>query len=646
MPSETNESVKASGGGGAAPSDILSADPLGALNQLESHFGAIKRMHAEVAEREAKLGEQLAELAAQRQKLEAELATVSSDRQTVASEREELQRAQDDILQKLQSIDDARRELEAKARQVAAEREQAQLDRAAANQLIQELEERESHVQSTLMQVEAREQTLAAQARRQEADQSAREAVVREKEIAVAQKERAAGKDAEQLRREVESLKQKLASGGDTATAAREQVAALEAQLEQLKSESETRLADVQTRLAASTAALASRDAEIAHLKSELETIQKRVAAAEAKLAEHAKAPPAPAAPAQAAAPAPDLSKYETAIKLLTERLKKAEGEKNALAKQLDSTLEEMETDRATSASSISKDEYTARVQSRRARLRRYKGLLQAQARKLMQAQSALAKRQSEAEQVLAQRSRIVAAMTTLQRREAEVAKQKSRSATAAMMFYATAGLAVLLALSWGAAYKLAPATYAARAVLHGDGQGRAPSDPEFVAWQQYVQSLVDDPQMIEQAAERLDRRGIAELASGGTLRQELKSTLYTDISTPKAITLEIRGDNAARTEIVLDTLVSTLVSTANGTRSQRPDGIAVAVSQPAATTDAPIKDQRLMYTGGIFATSATLFLGVGTLVGRRLGRLKRSANEDEMLDDAFGDSDDPTNNK
>ncbi len=636
MHKDTNDSVKQAGPAKLPSTPIYLPDgtgPLGAMNELESHFGAIKRMHAEVAEREAILGEQLVEMGNRRRELEQELAAVKADRAAVASEKEELQSAQADILSKLGRIDAAKRELESKTQQAAAEREQIERDHAAAKQLAEELEDRESRVQSGLLQIEAREQTIAAQARKLEAEQSAREAVVREKEIAVSQREKTAGKDAEQLRREIESLKQRLAADGDDAAGARSRAEALQQQLDSERAASESHLADVQTRLAEATAALAARDAQISNLRSELERVQDRLKEAEATLTQQAKA-------SASAAPTPDFSKYETAIKLLTERLKKADADKQSLTQQLEHALDAAESRNAVTASSATATEYSARVQLRRARLKRYKGLLQAQARKLMHAQSALAKRQTEAEQVVSQRSRIVAAMTALQRREAEVNKQKSGSATAAMMFYAVAGLAVLLALSWAAAYKIAPATYAARAVLSGDGQGRVPSDPECIAWQQYVQSLVNDPQIIEQTAERLDRRGIGELASGGTLRAELASNLYSDISTPKSITFEIRGDNATRTEIVLDTLVGTIVGSANATRTQRPDGITAEVTQPASIGDGPINDQRLMYTGGIFAGSATLFLSCGLVIGRRLNRLKQSARSDDLIDDALSGSD------
>ncbi|MGE3109282.1 MAG: hypothetical protein AB7G11_08890 [Phycisphaerales bacterium] len=631
MHNERNESVKADGAphqSGAAGGAAGGPDPLGALNQLESHFGAIKKMHAEVAEREARLTEQLAELAQRREELDRQVATVNQDREALANERDSLRRAQEDIVEKLRVIDDARRDLDARAGQLSQEREQAQRDRAAAVQLSQELEEREQRVQADLLQIEAREQTMAAQARKLEAEQTAREAVVREKEIAVAQREKFAGKDADQLRKEVAELKTRLAAGGDQAESARQRTQQLADELEQLRSDSESRLGDVQSRLAEATAAIASRDAQIAHLGGELESVRAALARAESEREQARKNP---------GHSTPDLSKYETAIKLLNERLKKAEAEKKSLAEQLGKALDAVEE----RGNGVSGDEMSARARVRRERLRRYKGLLQGQTRKIAQAQAALAKRQAEAEQVLAQRSRIVAALASLQRREAEVAKQKSKSATASLMFYAVAGLAVLLALSWGIAYQVAPATFAARSTIKGDGQGRLPSAGELVAWQQYVQSLAQDPQIIEQTAERLDRRGIKELASGGTLRAELGSALYSDISAPGTVLFEIRGENASRTEIVLDTLISTIVSAANSTRSQRPDGISADVAVPASIGGGPVADQRLVYTGSIFGASAVLFLGMGTFVGRRLGRLKESANAVDTLDDSFTDEND-----
>ena len=88
--------------------------------------------------------------------------------------------------------------------------------------------------------------------------------------------------------------------------------------------------------------------------------------------------------------------------------------------------------------------------------------------------------------------------------------------------------------------------------------------------------------QLVEAAAERLEQRGIAELSNPGALRQELRRSLLIESATPDSISVSMKGSRPESTMVVLDTLVTAMVSTANAGRAQRPDGIAAEVAKAA----------------------------------------------------------------
>lgn len=707
-------------------------DPLSAINQFEAQLGAIKRLHAEVSQRQLEIAQHSREIAAQRAEMDATRATVLRERDEIATLRDSFLKEAEDTEAERRALHEARARIDADAAQARAELEAAsrledecsrksaevraageetsrraeavarqeeactareaelvkqtervaklrselegslkqfQADRKGLEQHLAQLNKDREQIAAELKageearwEIQAQAESLrsqleaageleaqcarqAAELRLREADHakrsvelgtmekvlektrekltatmSKRAAELDARESRVIELEARAGGTGDALAAELEAARTKLAELAAALEEARGRLEASESRGAARTGEEERELAEVRASLAEATARCVSREAEAAHLRQSQTELETRLAETEQLLAEARGAASAGAAPAQ------DLSKYEQAIKILSERLKAAQAQNAVLARQVEDAQASGPGAGALGADGGEADD---RNRLRRERLGRYKSLLNAQARKIVQVQNALTKRHTAAEQILSQRAKLAVVARELHRREAQLSSAKARSSTAALMFYAVATLGVLMALSWGIAVKYAPATFAAHAVIQADYKGKQPSEGNAVAWQQYMESLAEDPQLVEAAAERLEQRGIAELSNPGALRQELRRSLLIESATPDSISVSMKGSRPESTMVVLDTLVTAMVSTANAGRAQRPDGIAAEVAKAAQVGDGPVSDQRLTYAGGIFGGSSLLSMACAVLIGKRLGKLKRQESDE-----------------
>lgn len=278
----------------------------------------------------------------------------------------------------------------------------------------------------------------------------------------------------------------------------------------------------------------------------------------------------------------------------------------------------------------------SAFVAGRRERLRTYKSLLQAQARKIIQAQAALQKRHGECEQVLAQRARLQSAWEEVQKREKRSAGAKARSGAAVVVLCATLTVAALAALSWTMAEKLWPGTYVARATLRADAHGRAAAPHELQSWQAYHEDLVKNPQLIEIAADRMSRRGLAKLGTVPELRTKLDTDLYTQSAGDGELTIELREVGGDRAKLVLDTLVTAIKSTADAARDGRAEDLGTLIAEPAMVLGAPLNDQRLQNAGMLLAGGCLAALLGGLLVWSRMAAAKRRFDESQAVQAAL----------
>jgi hypothetical protein len=188
-------------------------------------------------------------------------------------------------------------------------------------------------------------------------------------------------------------------------------------------------------------------------------------------------------------------------------------------------------------------------------------------------------------------------------------------------------------ALSWVVAGQVAPATYAARAVVGADTTGKTVAEDQLAEWERYHESLLMDPRIIEVAADRMGRRGIASLSEPGALTARLNGDMSHESAVAGRLTIELRGPGAAKAQRELETYVTALVSQANAGKEHRSDGLATIIAEAPNTLGGPITDARPIFAVVIFGGSLAAFSVLGTLVWRRLAAAKVKLEREEQID-------------
>jgi hypothetical protein len=268
----------------------------------------------------------------------------------------------------------------------------------------------------------------------------------------------------------------------------------------------------------------------------------------------------------------------------------------------------------------------------RRNRLANIRRTLRDRAIKLQRYEAVLDGRAREADQVLAQRREIAKAAAVVQARERKLAAIQARSKTLSSLFFVVASLAIIGVLSFAAADHLVPATYAATAEIVVDSRGRELSPDEIAEWQQYAESLLTDPGLLELAADRLKKRGLISLGHPTDLKNRLEADMTTASPEPGRLSLELVGLGAGATTRTLDTYMIALVAQSNATKTQRAGGTGSRVGIDAGVRGEPIQDQRLMHAG-IYGGGASLVVSLaGLLIYRKL-RAQHKAYEQGVID-------------
>jgi chromosome segregation ATPase len=276
----------------------------------------------------------------------------------------------------------------------------------------------------------------------------------------------------------------------------------------------------------------------------------------------------------------------------------------------------------------------------RRDRLRRYKSLLQTQARKIVTAQSALQRRHADCEMVLTNRSRLAELAQQLARAEKKLTAGKARSGAATALMYMVVTLGIIAGLSWEVSKRIWPGTYIARCVLEADSGRRTPSADDLSQWQKDHKELLSDPRLMEMAAERMQRRGLAQTADPAGLAARLKDDMYVQSARPGSITVELRGEGAEKTALYLDTFATSFKAFADQSRDERTNDIGVTIAQAATPGAEPLMDKRIERAGGIFG-GAVLAAGLaGLVIFSRLVRAKRKFDHAAAVEAALEEVD------
>lgn len=583
---------------------------------------------SELAERESELQAKLdaaqklfAEAQHERESAQAELASLEDSlaqrEQAMAQTMERLEKERAELAEGQENLAEAQQRLaeeSARCRREMAEREEEARERDAS---LRELEERLNERMAEL---------------KIEAEQVHRERVmVTEQARTLAEQSSASDEHASAIHSgRAEQVQIQLGEANARA-------AGLQAELAQVRADLAGALDELaQAQAAAGQAAgvvdpeeLERRDRTIQQLNDEIEQLRGVTGSLQSRLEESENA-----AASMHGADEQEISRRELAITKLKEHLEESRGEIESLRQRAEQA--ERKAREARQASGAADPDLVEFITARRGRLARYKSLLQGQARKIIQAQAALQKRHSECEQVLAQRQKLQAAYDEVQKREKRAAGTSARTGAMALVCYSTVTLGVLAALSWTVAEKLWPSTYAAQATIEADSRGRATNENELRSWQTYHEDLVKNPQLMEVAAERMARRGLAKLGTPAELRAKLDADMFVQSAGAGKLTLELREVGQDRAKLVLDTYITALKSVADAARESRAEDLGTAISAPASVLAAPVVDKRLEHAGMLLAGgSLAAFLG-GLLVWSRMSAAKQKFERAQAVDEAL----------
>jgi DNA repair exonuclease SbcCD ATPase subunit len=314
------------------------------------------------------------------------------------------------------------------------------------------------------------------------------------------------------------------------------------------------------------------------------------------------------------------IARRDRAIAQLTEQLKESETARAELSQK--------------KASSGGEHEWERR---RRERLRAIRNSLRDKASRLSQAKEIIEQRQSECEQILKLRSELAASREALKREKDDLAKTSAKSGAGVAAILAAVAMLALAPLAWKAATIFAPATHLSTAVIELRARDGGPLPAESrQRFQMLIADLAQDPQLVDQAAKRMQRRGIESYADAATLAAALRDQL--DVSFPEIGAAEIaytdKGDLLAKR--TLETYIAAIVSAANDRSAARLENTTIAVRQAPSDPSPVDRGAQPLYAAGIWAGSSVVVLGFLILVAIGMSKAReRIRSEEAMLNAA-----------
>jgi hypothetical protein len=335
------------------------------------------------------------------------------------------------------------------------------------------------------------------------------------------------------------------------------------------------------------------------------------------------------------------LVQREDALRVLADRLMRAE--ERSLQHQAEENQRQFAEAEALSRSDaardgappVSSDEAFANA-LRRARLARYKQLLNTQSKKLLRARDGLAKRQAECDQVLSLRSQLAERAAALSARENALQLKSQRSTAAVIGVCAAAALAMVSGLAWTAAGKVAPSRYAATAILAASTPDREPAEGELDSWTQSYQELLTDPAVVQEAAQQFSRRAMTTLATPPAVKERIDQDLFVHSPEPGKFVIEWRGEGAERSVRELETYLAAALSVGEGRRHSRGDGALTTISQPPTHGAEPLDNLRVRYaagfTGGGMLLATLAAAGGFVLIRRQERAITREVSSREAI--------------
>ncbi len=158
-------------------------------------------------------------------------------------------------------------------------------------------------------------------------------------------------------------------------------------------------------------------------------------------------------------------------------------------------------------------------------------------------------------------------------------------------------------------------------------------SDEDAAKWQTWHSDLLIDKNFHRTLAKRLADRRLDRYKDPVALAQRLREDLTVDAAQPGVMTLTLAGTDRGEITAILDTLATTFARESSRQAGKRSDRARTVVRgerkeagrrRYASINPVPIRDQRLLYAGVIFAVGSTIGLLAVMTIGRRLLRAKR----------------------
>jgi chromosome segregation ATPase len=620
---EQFESAKANEEAQRAQREERSAEALRALE------GELARRRAELEAKAAGMQAEAAALALQRESILHEAQRLDERERTASEQGQALQARELQLGERAQQIEQQHAALSSRER-AAQEREQAFEQRgqaldareralgereAQAGPLAEQLGQARAELDTTRAELTTAHAELATA--RAEAEANASRSSQDRAEL-----ERSLAGERERLGQELAQARQKAEQAGAALAGLRGELDAAAAQIESLKRE------HAAARGAAASGAQAGE--QLAQLTKERDALAAKVNELEGALRDAAAASAARDQEAQSAAELrAELDKREDALRVLAERLLRAEersiqhqAELNeAVARAEEAGRASAQADRPVGDGGASP---SAAVSLRRERLARYKQLLNAQSRKVVQAKAALQRRQSECEQVLASRAKLLEQAAALNTREQQIAAKQGKSHAGILGVCVAAAVSMIAGAAWTLAGKVAPSQYAARAVIEADSKIRENSAEELASWTATHKELLTDPMVIQQAAENFGRRAMASLATPTAVKEKVDRDLYVQSDEAGKINIEWRSQGAERSARELETYLSAVLSVSDAQRQVRGDGAATSLAQAATSGQEPLDREQWIYAAAIAVGGSVLVAGV-TLGGYAAMKRTRS---------------------
>lgn len=612
-----------------AEADARHAELESASGELASHRKDIAAKTAELAEMASAATRELDLARAQREAVESRAKELNDQAAQVAAAREQLTTLQASLESRQDSIERERADLRAataefeqKVREHQQGTANAESLRALADQLSRQLQEAQDAL--------AEQAGLLEKAR---ADHEAREREAKGRESDLQRR-------LDKAIREHEQAAPAVSDGKTRQDDLRRELdqARLELQLavENYDTQSRRRNAEMETlarALACSREVIEEYESlwkhEIAeHLRTRLdaqsELTRARQAAAEGGAADH---------DPQSEALAERLRKACEAIVQLRDEREEILARSRAIEGQLAETKKEIQDLRSRGSGRAA---HPAAIQRRKHRLDAARRLSRARARDIKRAEDALATRFEQCERILAMRQELADARELVNAAQRSLSRQRAGGRTAALLFYGIASAALLGVLSWFGTQAAIPGEYAARAVLAADPKGRSIGPGELAEWQAFHEALVEDPRMIDVVAERMQRRGIHDMARPADVATAIRNHLSHHSAADGELSLEWRGQGSERTQRLLDTYVTAMVSQANAARERRVDG-AVTTIRVAATAGNERLDVEYRWIAGlVWAGAVVVVFGVAAAIWRRLVNAKATFEGSATVDAAI----------